>query len=215
MGALSIVWYVGLKLVSENLFWDAVAALGLMIAFYYGLTGFACAVYYRHQLLKSAKNLLLIGILPVLGGLILTWAFVQSVIDLSDPANSEFGVDWFGLGPPLVITIVFALVGVILMAAQRVYRPAFFRRHPEVIEARRPPPARPSSSPASATEPGRTHLTAGRQARRRPARPTRRRAAAGHRTGPCRPRATTRSRRQSTRPPRTGDIRADQRARFA
>ncbi len=138
MGTLSIVWYVGLKVVSENLFWDAVAALGLMIAFYYGLTGFACAIFYRHQLFRSAKNLVLIGILPVMGGLILTWAFVQSVVDLSDPANSEFGVDWFGLGPPLAITIAFALIGVVLMVAQRAHRPEFFRRHPEVVEDKTP-----------------------------------------------------------------------------
>ena len=39
MGALSIVWYVGLTIVSENILFDSIAALGLMIAFYYGLTG--------------------------------------------------------------------------------------------------------------------------------------------------------------------------------
>ncbi|HEY2600860.1 MAG TPA: APC family permease [Thermoleophilaceae bacterium] len=38
MGAVSIVWYVGLTLVSENVLGDSIAALGLMIAFYYGLT---------------------------------------------------------------------------------------------------------------------------------------------------------------------------------
>ena len=36
MGGLSIVWYVGLTLVSENILFDSIAALGLMIAFYYG-----------------------------------------------------------------------------------------------------------------------------------------------------------------------------------
>ena len=97
MGVLSVVFYIGLKVVSENIYYDALAALGLMIAFYYGLTGYACAIYYRHQLLRSAKDLLLIGVLPVLGGVVLTWAFVQSVIDLSDPANSYSGVAWFGV----------------------------------------------------------------------------------------------------------------------
>ena len=47
MGGLSIVWYVGLTIVSANILFDSIAALGLMIAFYYGLTGFACAIYYR------------------------------------------------------------------------------------------------------------------------------------------------------------------------
>ena len=39
MGSLSIIWYVGLTIVSENILFDSIAALGLMIAFYYGLTG--------------------------------------------------------------------------------------------------------------------------------------------------------------------------------
>jgi len=45
MGVLSVVWYVGLTWVSEDILFDSIASLGLMIAFYYGLTGYACAVY--------------------------------------------------------------------------------------------------------------------------------------------------------------------------
>ena len=71
MGALSIVWYVGLTIVSENILFDSIAALGLMIAFYYGLTGFACAWYYRRELAKTCRNLVDGGVLPVLGGLML------------------------------------------------------------------------------------------------------------------------------------------------
>ena len=62
MGVLSIVWYVGLTIVSENILFDSIAALGLMIAFYYGLTGFACVIYYRRELFNSARNFLLIGV---------------------------------------------------------------------------------------------------------------------------------------------------------
>lgn len=134
MGVLSIAWYVGLKLVSENILYDAIAALGLMIAFYYGLTGYACVVYYRHQLLRSARNFLFIGVAPLTGALILTWALVQSVVDLSDPVNSESGESWFGFGPPLVITVVLMALGVVLMVLQRIREPEFFRRRPEVAE---------------------------------------------------------------------------------
>jgi hypothetical protein len=35
---------------------DAVIAIGLFIAFYYGLTGFACAWYYRKNLTSSAAT---------------------------------------------------------------------------------------------------------------------------------------------------------------
>jgi amino acid transporter len=40
-GVLSIVWYVGLTLLSQNVLADSIAALGLTIAFYYGINGFA------------------------------------------------------------------------------------------------------------------------------------------------------------------------------
>ena len=39
-----------------------------MIAFYYGITGFACAFYYRRELFKSAKNFLLVGVAPCSAG---------------------------------------------------------------------------------------------------------------------------------------------------
>ena len=138
MGALSAVWYVGLKIVSENVFYDAILALGLMIAFYYGLTGYACAIYYRHRLLNSLKDFVMLGLLPVAGGVMLTWAFVRSVADLADPANSTSGEAWFGLGPPLVITMGFAILGVVLMILQAIREPAFFRRPLETSDEPQP-----------------------------------------------------------------------------
>jgi putative acetyltransferase len=66
-----------------------------------GLTGYACVVYYRHQLLGNVKTLVLVGALPLLGALILTGVFIKSCVDLSDPANSASGDSWFGIGPPL------------------------------------------------------------------------------------------------------------------
>ena len=33
-GVLSIAWYVGLTIISEDILFDSIAALGLMIAFY-------------------------------------------------------------------------------------------------------------------------------------------------------------------------------------
>ena len=134
MGTLSIIWYVGLKLVSENILYDAIAALGLMIAFYYGLTGYACVVYYRRELLKSAKNLLFIGAFPLIGAVMLTLVLVKSIIDLADPANSPSQESWFGFGPPLVIATILMGLGVVVMLYQRIKEPAFFSRKPEVVD---------------------------------------------------------------------------------
>jgi hypothetical protein len=134
MGVLSIVWYVGLTAVSENILFDSIAALGLLIAFYYGLTGFACAIYYRHLIRRSAKTLWLIGIGPTLGGVLLLGIFVKSCVDLSKPANSESGDSWFGLGPPLVIGVGFLILGVVLMVVWQLRQPAFFRRRLETAD---------------------------------------------------------------------------------
>ena len=57
VAAIAIAWYVGMYQVSENALFDSLTALALLIAFYYALTGIACAVYYRKHLTESAKNL--------------------------------------------------------------------------------------------------------------------------------------------------------------
>jgi amino acid transporter len=134
-GGLSIAWYVGLTIVSENILFDSIAALGLMIAFYYGLTGFACALYYRREARRSLKGLLFAVVAPAVGGVILTWLLVKSIIELSDPANSTSGDSWFGLGPPLVIGIGFMVLGVLLMVAWSRRHRAFFKQRPEVFGA--------------------------------------------------------------------------------
>ncbi len=135
MGVASIVWYVGLTLVSEDILFDSLAALGLMIAFYIGLTGFACAVYYRHELTRSVKNFFFVGVGPALGGVILFYLLIKNGIELADPANSESGNSWFGIGPPLLIAVFFFVLGILLMVVQWRKVPAFFRRKPEVAPA--------------------------------------------------------------------------------
>ena len=67
VAGIAIVWYVGMYQVSENALFDSLTALALLIAFYYALTGIACAVYYRKHLTESVKNLLLIGVGPLVG----------------------------------------------------------------------------------------------------------------------------------------------------
>ena len=132
MGAASIGWYVGLTLVSENILFDSIAALGLMIAFYYALTGFACAWFYRRELRKSFWNFFSAGLMPTVGGLVLTYVFIKSCSDLSDPKNSESGDSWFGLGPPLIIGLGMLLFGFVLMWWQRSVDNTFWQRKPMV-----------------------------------------------------------------------------------
>jgi len=137
MGAFSIVWYVGLTLVSSDVLGDSIAALGLMIAFYYGITGYACAVYYRKELGKSWRNMLYVGVLPTLGAIMMTYVFVKSCFDLSKSDAGSLVI--FGLGGPFVIGIAGLLLGVVFMFVWQGRSPAFFKRktevaHPSVLD---------------------------------------------------------------------------------
>jgi amino acid transporter len=147
MGAFSIVWYIALTIFSTDVLADSIASLGLMIAFYLGLTGVACTVYYRRQLLVSVKNFLLVGVAPLAGAVMLGYVFVKECISLASPANSESGNSWFGVGPPLLIAAFFLGLGLVLMVWQRQANPAYFRRRPEtapddILEAPGAVPAR-------------------------------------------------------------------------
>ncbi|MFB7586447.1 APC family permease [Streptomyces sp. NPDC056169] len=65
---------------------DAVAAIGLQIAFYYGLAGIAAVVAYKSLLLRSVRNFVLGGLWPLLGSGFMLWCFVESLGELSTTA---------------------------------------------------------------------------------------------------------------------------------
>jgi amino acid transporter len=125
MGVVSSVVYVGLTLISDDVLADTIASLGLLIAFYYGLTGFACAWYFRRRLTRSVRALLLQGVLPLLGGLILLAVFIRSAVDMYD---ADFGSTSFhGVGGVFLLGIGSLLLGVLLMMLTELAMPAYFR----------------------------------------------------------------------------------------
>lgn len=131
---IAIVWYVVVSFISANALYDSLTALSLLIAFYYSLTGLACAIYYRHLLLKSAKGFLLIGVGPVLGAIMLIWLLVLSAREMSNPENSYGGVSWFGLGPPLVIGLFLFALGIVFMVSSRIGNSPFWKERPSVVD---------------------------------------------------------------------------------
>ncbi|GAA2651300.1 MULTISPECIES: APC family permease [Streptomyces] len=140
VAGIAIGWYLVVNQISENALLDSLTALSLLIAFYYALTGLACAIYYRRHLLENLHNFLLIGLGPVVGAGLLAWLLVESIGDMSNPANSASGVSWFGLGPPLVIGIGIALVGVAVMCFWRIRDGRFWQERrgvadPELVHA--------------------------------------------------------------------------------
>ena len=125
MGAASIGFYLILSIISTDALADSIASLGLAVAFYYGVTAFACVVYFRKTLFTSARHFFLRGLLPLLGGLGMAAAFIIASTQYIDPeyAETSFGP----LGGIFVIGIGMLVLGVPLMIACAVRLPAFFR----------------------------------------------------------------------------------------
>jgi len=124
MGAVSALFYVMLTAVSKNVLADSAAATGLLIAFYYGLTGFACVWFFRRDLLTSARALLVKGILPLVGGLTLLGAFVLSIKSYW-PAASSYS-SFHGIGGIFLIGAGSLVAGVIIMLITSRFLPRYF-----------------------------------------------------------------------------------------
>jgi amino acid transporter len=129
-GAISIAITVPLLLLSTSVLEDSLIALGIPVCLYYGTTGFTCAVYYRHELTKSVRNFLLLGVGPVLGGLVFYGIGGYAIYFYGKAENAEnqtlAGITlplWFGVGG--------MILGAILMLISRPYFREFFSRKRE------------------------------------------------------------------------------------
>ena len=130
MGAVSILFYVLFTLVSPNLLSALIGSVGLMIAFYYGMTGFACVWFYRKDLTKTVRDLVMRGLIPLSGGLILAAVFVYGLIQYAKPDwlvdDAGNNVTIFGWGAVAVVGIGGLLIGVVVMIAWWIASPDFF-----------------------------------------------------------------------------------------
>ena len=133
----------GLTLVSENILADTIAAVGLLIAFYYGLTGFACAWFYRQTMWSSARDVADAGRAAGGGRLLLVGAFLWAAKTYADPdygytsIGGIGGVFLLGIGslllgrrPDVRLPAVFAGVLPGRDAAQAGRRPTWCWRRP-------------------------------------------------------------------------------------
>ena len=131
MGAVSIFFYVMFTLISSSLLLALIGSVGLMIAFYYGMTGYACVWYYRKTFMKSPRDILMRCLVPLLGAIMLTVVFVYGLIQY---AKVDYLVDKdgnnvtiFGFGAVAVVGVGALVLGVILMVVWWVMAPGFFR----------------------------------------------------------------------------------------
>jgi len=106
--------------VGQILGW-AVSSIGLQIAFYYSLAGFAVVIGFRKVLLKSVKNFILIGVWPLVGAVFMMYIFIAAFVD--NITNGAVIVDWLGVG--------LLVIGVIPLAFYfRKAKATYFTRRP-------------------------------------------------------------------------------------
>jgi amino acid transporter len=136
-GTAAALFYVITRLGSESVLWDTIAALGMMICFYYGLTALSCVWYFRRTAFSSARGFFLQFLAPLLGGLSLIVMFIKTCIDSMDPAYGS-GSSVGGVGFVFIIGISVLLLGAVIMVVWSRVRPEFFRNPiPEMADALR------------------------------------------------------------------------------
>ncbi|GAA1105746.1 APC family permease [Tsukamurella strandjordii] len=125
-GVVTAVFYTVVKMLSDRALLDTIAALGIMICWYYGITAFACVWFFRRELLRSPHDFVYKCLFPAVGGTILAIVFAISVQESLDPANGS-GASLFGIGIVFYIGFGLLLLGAALMLVRRATHPAFFR----------------------------------------------------------------------------------------
>jgi amino acid transporter len=146
-GIFSIVWYAALQVLSDDVLGASITAVGLAIAFYYALTGFACVIYYRKSIFKSVKNLLFVGLAPLVGALILTWVLYKAGKDQFEDTES-YG-ELFGMGLSFVVGIGLLVLGIPVMLLWWMRAPEFFRRKRDPFPRPEPDGSGPPAPPLS------------------------------------------------------------------
>jgi amino acid transporter len=97
--------------------------IGVLVAVYYGITGFASTWAFRRVLLTSLTRFLFAGLLPFVGGLALLF-FAYADIVPSGVAPFAQATDW-GTGLPILITIALGIP--LVLIAKVADRSGFFR----------------------------------------------------------------------------------------
>jgi amino acid transporter len=129
MGGLSIIWTVCLLGFnpSQNVLGDTISALGFSVCFYYGFTGLACAVYFRRDLLKSARNFILAGLIPVVGGIMMGYVGIKA-FSYYNTAGNNYAKPILGIQVPIFVGVGGLILGVILMFASWPFFSGYFSR---------------------------------------------------------------------------------------
>lgn len=122
LGAASCAWFLVISAASAQVLEDSLISISLLAAFSYAVTGYACPLVCARNGVRSASDMLLLLVAPVVGAVSLTWVFFQTL------AESAAATTVLGIGLPVALVACVVLAGVALMLLQFRAAPAFFRR---------------------------------------------------------------------------------------
>ena len=113
--------------ISTNMLADTVEATSLAVGFYYCVTCFACIKFFRGNIFTSWRNILNRLLLPLVGGLLMLFVLIFSVINMAQP---DYGMTQaLGVSGVFLTAVVAFGLGALLMllcSASKSMRP-FFR----------------------------------------------------------------------------------------
>jgi amino acid transporter len=119
MGVVSAVFYLAFTALGIQMLAAVIGSIGLMIAFYYGLTGFACTWFYRKSIFSDVRSFFMRGLIPLAGGITMLATFFYGLQQFLAPdwLQDENGEDitLFGYGAVGVTGLLAMLIGLVLM----------------------------------------------------------------------------------------------------
>jgi amino acid transporter len=119
MGVVSAVFYLAFTALGSQMLAAVIGSIGLMIAFYYGLTGFACTWFYRKSIFSDVRSFFMRGLIPLAGGIAMLATFFYGLQQFLAPdwLQDENGEDitLFGYGAVGVTGLLAMLIGLVLM----------------------------------------------------------------------------------------------------
>ena len=99
---------------------DSVLQVGVLVSVYYSLTGFACAWFFRHALLRSIKTFIFAGVFALGGGVFIGALAIYNVYNTISGSSDGWSIE-----RPVLVSLALGLP-VLLLAW--LLNPAFFRR---------------------------------------------------------------------------------------
>jgi hypothetical protein len=134
IGGLTALIFAVLTYVSQGRIQsDSILSIGLLIAFYYGMVGYTCAWRFRRELRSGGRALLVKGLIPVFGAAVLSYAFIESAIQMWKPGYGY--TSFHGIGGVFVLGMGTIVAGLLVMLAYRLARPGFFLAGRDLPEA--------------------------------------------------------------------------------